>query len=233
MTDSDPKAGTAAAGTDAFQAEHARRYAEGPPRQVPGFDGLHRMASMLLAECVPPQGRVLVLGAGGGLEIKALAEDHAGWSFDGIDPSAEMLAAAERLLGPHAARTRLLCGYVEDAPEGPFDGGICLLTLHFVPRERRLETLREIRRRLTPGAPFVAAHLSFDQTEPQRSLWISRHLAFGGADPAKAESARRAFAEKLSILSPEEDEAMLRAAGFSGPALFYAGLALRGWAAYA
>jgi hypothetical protein len=27
----------------------------------------------------------------GGLELKAFAEAHSGWSFDGIDPAAEML----------------------------------------------------------------------------------------------------------------------------------------------
>lgn len=30
-----------------------------------------------------------------------------------------------------------------------------LLTLHFLPAEKRLATLREIRRRLMPGAAFV------------------------------------------------------------------------------
>lgn len=219
--------------SEAFRAAHARAYAEGPPRQVPGFAALHRMASLLLAERVPAQGRLLVLGAGGGLEIKALAEDHAGWSFDGVDPSAEMLQAAEDLLGPLNARTRLIHGYVDSAPEGPFDGGICLLTLHFVPRAQRLETLRAIRRRLKPGAPFVVAHLSFPQGEAEKSLWIARHLAFAGVDPAKAETSAQAMATRLSVLSPEEDEAMLREAGFSGVALFYAGLTFRGWAGYA
>src|SRR5689334_14020915 len=38
-------------------------YAEGPPRQVPGYSSLHRMVSLLLAERTPPDGRVLVLGA--------------------------------------------------------------------------------------------------------------------------------------------------------------------------
>jgi tRNA (cmo5U34)-methyltransferase len=37
----------------------------------------------------------------------------------------------------------------------------------------------------------------------------------------------------MSILSPEEDEAMLREAGFANVSLFYAGLSLRGWVAYA
>ncbi len=48
------------------------RYAEAPLRQVPGFLALQQMSRLLLAERVPAQGRVLVLGAGGGLELKAL-----------------------------------------------------------------------------------------------------------------------------------------------------------------
>lgn len=43
------------------------RYAEGPSRQVPGFHALQQMSALLLAETVPPDGQVLVLGAGGGL----------------------------------------------------------------------------------------------------------------------------------------------------------------------
>lgn len=225
--------GTASAATHAFGGAHANSYVDGPPRQVPGFAALHRMTSMLLAERVAPQGRVLVLGAGGGLELKALADDHPGWSFDGVDPSAEMLRVAAGIVAVHSPRIRLHEGYIGAAPAGPFDGATCLLTLHFVPREQRLETLRETRRRLAPGAPFVAAHLSFPQEEPERSQWIARHVAFGGADPAHAESARQAIGARLSILSPEQDEALLRVAGFSDVGLFYAGLSFRGWVAYA
>lgn len=102
-----------------------------------------------------------------------------------------------------------------------------------MPRDQRLDTLREIHRRLTPGAPFVVAHISFPQTEPERSMWIARHVAFGGTDPARAEDARHAIATKLSILSPQEEEAMLREAGFFGVSLFYAGLSFKGWVGYA
>jgi tRNA (cmo5U34)-methyltransferase len=216
-----------------FGAAHAASYAEGPPRQVPGFAGLHRMTSMLLAERVPEDGRLLVVGAGGGLELKSLADDHPGWTFDGVDPSADMLRTAERTVEPHRARIRLHEAYVEAAPPGPFDGATCLLTLHFVPGDRRLGMLREIRRRLSPDAPFVAAHVSLPRAEPERSTWIARHVAFGGVRGADAERARQMMAAKLSILSPEEDEALLRQAGFSDVGLFYAGLSFRGWVAYA
>lgn len=188
---------------------------------------------MLLAERIPSHGRVLVLGAGGGLELKALADDHPGWTFTGVDPSADMLRLAGETVAPHAARVSLHEGYIDAAPMGPFDGAACLLTLHFVPRDKRLDTLREIHRRLAPGAPFVVAHISFPQTEPERSMWIARHVAFGGTDPANAEAAKHAIATRLTILAPEEEETLLREAGFSGVTLFYAGLSFRGWLAYA
>tara|TARA_R110002124_G_scaffold36451_18_gene117510 strand:+ start:3892 stop:4590 length:699 start_codon:yes stop_codon:yes gene_type:complete len=217
----------------AFSGTHAQNYAEGPPRKVPGFASLHRMTAMLLAERVPAQGRVLVLGAGGGLELKALADEHPGWRFDGIDPSADMLRTAEQIAAPHLARIELHEGYIEVAPEGPFDGAVCLLTMHFVPRDQRLETLRQIHSRLAPGAPFVLAHISFSQTEPERSLWIARHVAFGGEVKGDVDKARQAIGTRLSILSPQDDEAMLEQAGFSGVSLFYAGLSFRGWVCYA
>jgi tRNA (cmo5U34)-methyltransferase len=217
----------------AFGGSHARVYAEGPPRQVPGFESLHRMTMLLLAERVPRDGRVLVHGAGGGLELKALGDAQPGWTFDGVDPSADMLRTAEEVAAAHRDRIRLHHGFIEAAPDGPFDGVCSLLTFHFIPRAMRRDTLREIHRRLGPGAPFVVAHVSFDQNEPARAQWIARHVDFAGTDPARAEAARHAIATKLSVLSPEEDEAMLREAGFDNVSLFYAGLSFRGWVGYA
>jgi tRNA (cmo5U34)-methyltransferase len=222
--------------TPPFSGSAVHSYADGPPRQVPGFHGLHRMTRMLLAERVPADGRVLVLGAGGGLELRAFAEAQPGWSFDGVDPSADMLRLAAEMTSPYADRIRLHEGYIADAPEGPFDGATSILTFHFIARAQRLETLRQLHRRLKPGAPLVLAHISFAQTEPERSMWIARHVAFGapdGVDPAQLQSSREAIGTRLSILAPEDEEAMLREAGFSGVSLFYAGLSFRGWVAYA
>jgi len=194
------------------------------------------MATLLLAERVPEDGRVLVVGAGGGLELKVFAEAHPQWHFDGIDPAAEMLKLAQGTLGSLESRVRLHLGYIDVAPEGPFDAATCILTLHFVALEERRRMLREIRRRLRPGAPLVVAHLSFPQGEPERAIWLARYAAFAvssGIEPDKAESARAAIAAKLPLLAPEQDEALLREAGFPDVSLFYAGFAFRGWVAYA
>ncbi|WP_236698293.1 class I SAM-dependent methyltransferase [Xylophilus sp. Leaf220] len=118
---------TAAHGFDDAQA--VAGYALRPPRLVPGFADMQRMAMLLLAERSPSDARVLVLvlGAGGGLELDLFARDQAGWQFDGIDPSHAMLQLAQSRLEPYGARVRLVEGYVDDAPPGPFDAACSLL----------------------------------------------------------------------------------------------------------
>src|SRR4051812_34922259 len=99
----------------------ADTYADRAARFVPAYRDIHRMATVLIDERAPHDAKVLVLGAGGGLETKAFAEAHPGWSFDAVDPAAAMLDLAVQTLGPDASRVRMHHGYVDDAPPGPFD----------------------------------------------------------------------------------------------------------------
>ncbi|WP_336811011.1 class I SAM-dependent methyltransferase [Bosea sp. MMO-172] len=220
---------------DAFADPQAvARYAENPPRQVPGYADMQRMAMLLLAEHAPDDAEILVLGAGGGLEIKAFAEARPGWTFAGVDPSAPMLDLARQTLGELAPRARFHHGFIDSAPSGPFDGAACILTLHFIERQERIRTLQDVRRRLKPGSPFVAAHYSIPDNE--RALWMSRSAAFAvssGIERSQAERARAGVMERLPILSPEGDQQVLSEAGFKDISLFYAGFAFRGWVAYA
>lgn len=210
-------------------------YAENPPRYVPGFADLHRMTGILLAEHVPDDAHILVLGAGGGLELKALATAYPGWHFTGVDPAGAMLDLAARTLGADAHRADLVEGYIDDAPSGPFDGAVCLLTLHFLAAEERTRTAAAIRERLKPGAPFVAAHGSYPQ-DATRERWLDRYAAFAiasGAVPEQAYGAREAVSTAVNMLSPEQDEAVLRTAGFRDVTPFYTAFTWRGWVGYA
>lgn len=211
-------------------------YAENATRRVPGLHDVHRMAALLLAESTPPDGRVLVVGAGGGMELKFFAQSFPNWQFDGVDPSAEMLGLARTALGPLASRVQLHHGYVEAAPQGPFDAASCLLTLHFTTEAERHRTLGEIRARLKPGGVFVAMHYSIPQDHAERDLWLSRCASFAissGVDPEQARTSAAAIGKQLPILSPEQDEELMRKAGFSDISVFYTGLAFRGWVAQA
>lgn len=210
-------------------------YAEKTARIVPGLRDLHRMASVLLAERAPADARILVLGAGGGLELKVFAEMEPSWQFDGVDPSDEMLRLARTTLGPLAPRVRLHEGYIDIAPMGPFDGATCLLTLHFLPQAERLMTLKEIHLRLKPGAPLVVAHHSFPNEGPDQDKWLKRNAAFAvasGVPAAQAESSIAAIKERLPVLSPQQDADLLSAAGFTNIDLFHCGFTFKGWVAH-
>ena len=210
------------------------RYADGPRRFTPGLDALHRMTGLLLAERVPADAHILVLGAGGGLELKAMAEAYPGWTFTGVDPAGAMLRLAAQTLGADAHRAELIEGYIDDAPAGPFDGAVCLLTLHFLATDERIRTAAQIRARLKSGAPFVAAHGSFPQGPGERDRWLDRYASYAvasGVDPEQTAAARAAVSTHVAMLSPEADEAVLRDAGFTGVEQFYAAFTWRGWVA--
>jgi tRNA (cmo5U34)-methyltransferase len=191
----------------------------------------------VLRERMPKDAKVLVLGAGGGLEILTMATAEPGWTFCGVDPSAEMLAAARLTLGEAAARVDWIEGLIFDAPQGPFDGGTCMLTLHFVPDDgAKLETLKAMRSRLKPGAPFVIAHIAIDKAAPDADMQFERYAKYSedsGTDPEMVERARTSVKGMLHSVGPARDEALLKEAGFTGVELIFAGLVWRGWAAYA
>lgn len=213
------------------------KYADRVVDMVPAYRVIHQLTSVLIDEHAPADARILVLGAGGGLETKAIADTHPEWTFDAVDPAAAMLELAERTLGPTVSRVRMHHGYIDYAPMGPFDAATSLLTLHFLPPDERRRTAAEVRRRLAPGAPFIAAHLSFPQsTGAERETWIRRHMAnlvASGVDPADAEKARTAISAEVPVLTPEQDSRILEEAGFTGVTEFLSAFTIRGWVGYA
>lgn len=219
-----------------FSDPHAiAGYAEGAMQKVPGLLDMQRMARLLLEERVPADGTVLVLGAGGGMELRSFAQAQPGWHFRAIDPSAPMLDMARQRLGPLASRVAFTEGYIDDAPEERFDGAACLLTLHFLPAEQRLHALKEVRRRLKPGAPLVVAHHSYAQDDAQKRRWLQRFAAFSASSGIALDVAHTvdSMARLLPALSPEQDVALMHEAGFGTVELFYAAFSFRGWVAYA
>lgn len=221
--------------------EFVQRYAEGLGQFVPGYEVMQRMAAQLLGEHAGPCAEILVLGAGGGLELEAFAGLQPGWRFIGVDPAAEMLKAArERLTATGADdRVTLIEGLIGDAPAGPFDGATCLLTLHFVPDGPKngggkLETLQLIRQRLKPGAVFVLVDLCIGG--PGGDFRRDRYATFAldsGADPDDVAQTKARLVDVLHTVSAERDTALLAEAGFTDIDLFYAGLSWRGWSARA
>ena len=125
-----------------------------------GYDLVFRLAACLLRALQQPHLNLLVVGAGGGMEIEQFLLANPGWRLVGVDPSEEMLslaaARAERL--GVRDRTELVHGVVDDLPaERSFDAAMCLYVLHFLPDDAKLATLQSIGRRLRAAAPLIVA----------------------------------------------------------------------------
>ena len=102
------------------------------------------MIGVLLAERVPQDGQVLVVGAGRGLETRRLADVEPDGRFVGVDRASAMLDLARAVAGPVAGdRVTLIQGTVLDAPAGPFDAATCILVLGLVADDGSKQTLLE------------------------------------------------------------------------------------------
>ena len=107
--------------TDAQNAMH----------MVAGLGDLHRMTVVLSAENAPLRARLMVMRAAGGMKMQIFAATRPKWQFVGIYPSRAMLTLAETPVGPLMTHVDLPEGYIDTAPDAPFDAACCLLTLHF------------------------------------------------------------------------------------------------------
>ena len=214
--------------------ELVANYAARTEKMVPGLRDLHMMAAVLLAERVPADAQILVLGAGGGLEIRAFSQLYPGWRFDGVDPSAQMLDLAQQTLGPLASHVTFRQGYIDSVEETDFDAATCFLTLHFLAQAERLKTLQALFCRLKPGAPLVVAHHSLPGSASDKDRWLDRNMAFAKASGLAMPpgGVRQNPSRDLPILSAAQDTALLREAGFVDVDVFYAGFTFRGWVGY-
>lgn len=219
--------------------EAVAAYEQGPRWFVPAYEASHDMAAVLLQEFVPENGHILVVGAGGGIELAALAKAGPQWRFTGVDPAGPMLDMARGRLAALGMldRVQLIQGFASDAPAGPFDAATCFLTLHFVPDDgTRLATLRDIHARLKPGAPFLLINGCLDKASPRFARDMARYSAFArfkGAPEEMTRNAAVAVADQVHLLPAARDEALLGEAGFHSIEPFYRGLWVHGWLAHA
>lgn len=213
------------------------RYVDGPKRFVPGHHDMLRMSAQLLAENAPGEASILVVGAGGGIELLHFAQAQPGWRFTGVDPSSQMLSVARKTLGDFGDRCTLVEGTIDAAPPGPFDGASCLLTLHMIPDDgAKLATLQCIRSRLRPGAPFVVVDHCLDQSDPQFTRKLDRYARFAlesGAPPEDVARACEGIRQFVPMISREREAELLGEAGFTDIEIFYAGFLWTGWIARA
>lgn len=125
-----------------------------------GYDLLFTLTYCFLRALRQPNLDLLVVGAGGGMEIERFLPGNPGWRLTGVDPSQDMLALAQARAESLGAQERveLVRGTIDDLPaERRFDAAACLFVLHFLPDDGKLALLRGIAGRLRPEAPLLVA----------------------------------------------------------------------------
>jgi tRNA (cmo5U34)-methyltransferase len=211
-------------------------YQETALRVNAGYELAFELATALLRAHCSADARLLLVGAGGGTEVRAFAPAGPGWHLTVVDPSADMLAlarAAADALGL-AARVRLVRGTVDDLPPAAqFDAATAFFVLMHLPDDGgKLAALRGIRQRLKPGASLLLADAVRDERARFAPAW--QHYAEARGMPAAEVAALIARITASSNTSTEARElAQLEEVGFRDPRRFFAALHINGWIATA
>jgi len=124
----------------------------------------------LIRAAVEPGGAWADIGAGHGAFTLALADLLGpGGSIVAVDRDAGALRDNERAVSsrfPGVAITTLTADLREPLPLSPLDGLAAANSLHFVARDRQVETVRRLAGHLRPGAPFVVVEYDADHGNP-------------------------------------------------------------------
>lgn len=197
-------------------------------------NNLHFLISLIL-QGAPARARVLCVGVGTGAEILSLARSFPEWTFVGVDPAKGMLKVCSERLDQAGVleRCELIHGYIQDVPEGEgFDIVSSLMVAHFVKREDRPGFYQAMWQRLRNKGFFVCAEISYDLNADTFPLMIKNWEAVQSLMGASADSLEKlpeVLREQLTVISPEETEALLKQCGIEVPVRFFQALMISGW----
>jgi tRNA (cmo5U34)-methyltransferase len=203
---------------------------------MPGYEALHSMAGDLLRLVLPEAGRILVVGAGTGMELVTLGRANPQWRFTAVDTSEDMLAlcrGAIRVAGLEG-RVELHAGAVDQLSQGEaFDAATSLLVSHFIKDlDQRESFFRAIASRLRPGGALVAADLAGDEADPFFGLLIDAwktHYALAGIPEAEVREDFERTRNTVSFLPEDALVRLLTDSGFVDVRPFYRAFLFCGW----
>lgn len=206
---------------------------------IPGYRSSFRQALALLEGRVGPCPHLLVVGAGTGIEIVTFKAVRPEWRVTGVDPSGQMIEIAERRVREAGveAGVRLVHGQVRDLDDDLEDAGFtaatCFNVMHFLPDDGAKQSLlRDIARRLAPGAPFLLFELHGDRTGPRFdelfAAW-SRYWEIQGMGKAERAAFRAKIDEGIHWASEARILELLAAAGFEHTWRYYRALLYGAW----
>lgn len=212
-----------------FGADRAAHYDAQSSITLAGTQAMYELGVSALTAQLDGQdtASLLFVGLGTGAELVPYTRFNVpGWRFTGVDPSDAMLAVARKRLESEGllSRTHLHVGELHTLPPGPpFDGAQMMGVLHHVEgEEARIELLREVTRRLKPGAPLVlGCRVGMD---PELTNVELRRWRAYGVPVDELEHRRQRFAMMRPIESDAALFAMFARAGLVTPRTIFVSL---------
>ncbi|WP_420633772.1 methyltransferase [Candidatus Palauibacter sp.] len=202
---------------------------------IPGYLTSFHQALALLQGRLGPNPRVLVVGAGTGIEIVTFKTAEPGWRLTGVDPSAQMIEIARHRVREAGVNdgVHLVHGRADDLDEGGFDAATCFNVMHFLPDDGAKQALlRSIAERLAPGAPFVLFELHGDRGAShfgERFTAWSRYWEIQGMGEAERTEFRAKIDEGIHWISEARILELLAAAGLEDVQRYFRSLLYGGW----
>ncbi len=205
---------------------------------LPGYEALHAMVGDFLRPALPEQARLLVVGAGTGMELLTLGAAHPGWRFTATDLSSDMLAIGRANVEAAglADRVAFHLGPVHELREGEgYDAATSILISHFIkPREERLRFFRAVASRLRPGAPLVTAEIVGDKEDASYAHFLEvwkGHYAAAGIPAGEVEEDFARTDATVSFIPEAVLAALLAESGFTDVRRFFQAFLFGGWVA--
>ncbi len=219
-----------------FDGDYGERYEALARRVIPGYRTLFPMFTALVEPGLPRRGRVLVVGAGTGIEIVHLKRARPDLRVHGVDPSERMLALAERRVAEAGAGdgVTLQLGYAADVPAAPlFDAATLVNVLHFVSNDGgKAALLADVARRLRPGGVLVFVDLHGGDTPEEHERYLSawrRYWTLRDMPPGEMREFDDRIRDGIHFASAARSVGLAIEAGFEEPERFYASLLYGGW----
>jgi tRNA (cmo5U34)-methyltransferase len=221
-----------------FAAGRSSTYDRKIRASIPGYEALHAMVDDFLRLALPDEARLLVVGAGTGMELLGLGAAHPGWRFTATDLSADMLAIARANVDAAGLAERVVfhVGQVHDLPDGEdYDAATSILISHFIkPREERARFFRSIASRLRPGAPLLTAEIVGDRQDEACAHFLSvwrGHYAAAGVPAREVEEDFARTDATVAFIPEAALTALLAESGFADVRRFFQALLFGGWVA--
>ena len=220
-----------------FDSKQAMHYEEYARKAVFGYDQLFTMALALISDKAGKPTNVLVVGCGTGMELITFGKQMPNWQITGVDPSEEMIKISRAVLDSYGLSDRVTLhqGYVEDLPEEEmYDSATLIFVMRFLPTERqRLSILRNIARRLRPGAKLIIVDQYGDPSQEYFQNMTSAWRNFMKLGGLSSDLVMKIMAQAIeqNFFTESGIQKLLTEAGFRKPNRFYNSFMHGGWVA--